>query len=364
MKKHILVLATIALAVCSCGNKNQFSVEGNVEGASEKTLMLESAINGRWFVIDTVRTSSNGDFELSREAPKYPEIYRLTLDGKSVYFPIDSLENIELNSKVSSYGIDYTLSGSDNAIAMMNVDKKARTLQGTSLKDGVVKREAFKRELAEKIIENPSGIVAYYIINKYVGDTPLFDPTNSVDLRIIGAVANAYNSFKPKDPRTAYLVKVLIEGQKMRRAAVAKYDTMYVAETKLFDIKLQDNLGKEHSLRKVTSQGNIVILNFTLYTAEKSPMFNKILIDTYNKNKARGLEIYQVGLDGDLAQWKATAGNLPWITVYDGAGPNSKNLMSYNVTGLPTTFVINRKGELVERITDITTLDATLQKYL
>ncbi|MEG2820934.1 MAG: DUF4369 domain-containing protein, partial [Muribaculaceae bacterium] len=157
MKKHILVLATIALAVCSCGNKNQFSVEGNVEGASEKTLMLESAINGRWFVIDTVRTSSNGDFELSREAPKYPEIYRLTLDGKSVYFPIDSLENIELNSKVSSYGIDYTLSGSDNAIAMMNVDKKARTLQGTSLKDGVVKREAFKRELAEKIIENPSG---------------------------------------------------------------------------------------------------------------------------------------------------------------------------------------------------------------
>lgn len=364
MRKHIVVLAAIALVVCSCGNKNEFRVKGNVEGAGDKTLVLESAVNGRWFVIDSVKISADGDFKLSRVAPQHPEIYRLTLDGKSVYFPIDSIDCIELKSKASNYGVDYTLSGSDNAVIMMNVDKKARTLDGATVKETVVKTESFKRELAEQILANPSSIVAYYIINKHIGDTPLFNPENSVDLNIIGAVANAYNSYKPNDPRTAYLVKTLLDGKRKRRDAVAKFDTMYVAEAPLLDIKLQDNKGVEHTLRKVASQGNVVVLNFTLYTAEQSPLFNKVLADVYTKNKSRGIEIFQVGLDSDLAQWKIVAANLPWITVYDGAGANSLNLRSYNVESLPMTFVINRKGELEERVTDVTKLEATVAKYL
>ena len=38
-------------------------------------------------------------------------------------------------------------------------------------------------------------------------------------------------------------------------------------------------------------------------------------------------------------------------------------LATYNVTTLPVTFVINRQGELVERVDDITRLASTVNKY-
>ena len=66
----------------------------------------------------------------------------------------------------------------------------------------------------------------------------------------------------------------------------------------------------------------------------------------------------------DEFQWRQAAKNLPWITVYDGNGVNSKYLSLYNVGGFPTLFVINRKGEIVERITDMEKLSSTLKRYL
>lgn len=363
MGKNIFALIAVTLLVCACSNRNEFTVKGTIDGANEETLLLEAPMNGRWFVVDSVKTNANGDFKISRQAPKYPEVFRLRLNEKSVYFPIDSLDNIELTSTASGFGTDYTLSGSENAVALMEVDKKIMSLVATANNDEVVKRENLKRELANRVLANSSGIVAYYIINKYIGDSPLFDPSNSTDLKIIGAVANAYNTYKPNDPRTAYLVSVLLEGQRARRATL-EADTVFVEETPLIDIKLEDNKGIDHNLRKVTSKGDVVILNFTLYTAEQSPLYNKALADVYNKYKNQGLEIFQIAYDRDEFGWKTAAENLPWITVYDSAGAQSKNLTAYNVGSLPMIFIINRKGEIVERVTDIAELDSIVRKYI
>ena len=38
--------------------------------------------------------------------------------------------------------------------------------------------------------------------------------------------------------------------------------------------------------------------------------------------------------------------------------------MSYNITTLPATFIINRKGEIVERVENIADLDTLLKKYM
>lgn len=349
--------------MAACSKRNEFTVKGNIDGANEKTLLLEAPMNGRWFVLDSVKTSANGDFRISRQAPKYPEIYRLRLNEKSVYFPIDSIDNIELNSTLSDFSTNYSLSGSDNAVALMEIDKKTMSLVAPANKDEVLKRENLKRELANKVLENSSGIVAYYIINKYIGDSPLFDPSNSTDLKIIGAVANAYNTYKPNDPRTSYLVSVLLDGQRARRAAL-EADTVFLEETPLIDIKLENNKGIDYNLKKVASRGDVVILNFTLYTAEQSPLYNKILADVYNKYKSQGLEIFQIAYDADEFGWKTAAGNLPWITVYDPAGLQSKNLTAYNVGSLPMIYIIDRKGGIVERVTDIAKLDSIVTKYI
>ena len=364
MKKYILPIAAMAAMMCACGESG-FKVTGNIEGASDTTkLVLESSNSGRWFIIDSVKTTGNGNFSIEQPAPQFADVYRLRLGDKAIYFPIDSLDRIEITTSLAGFGTDYVLSGTDNAVKVMNIDKKAMELSALSAADYATKAEEWKRDLANQILSDPGSIVAYYIINKYIGDEPLFNPVNDFDFKIIGAVTNAFNSFHPNDPRTTYMVDRLRQGLAARRSATAPSDTMFIAEASLIDIKLQDKKGVMQDLQEVAKQGKVTLLNFTVYSAEWSPVCNKVLADVYRKYKAQGLEIFQVGIDTEEFQWRQSAVNLPWITVYDPLGVESRNLASYNVTQVPLTYIIDRKGEIVERVTDITDLDSKVAKYM
>lgn len=349
MKKHFLFLVALLAVMAGCSD-NKFKVEGTVAGAADTTqMLLEVSTNGYWLIVDTVRTDAQGRFSLAAQAPEYPSIYRLRLGDKAICFPIDSLDHLTINSNLAAFATDFTVSGSEHAEQVMKIEKEAIGMAGGKATPDQIRQ--WKRRLAEQIVANPSGIVAYYAINKSIDDQPLFDPLNDEDLRIIGAVANSFHSFRPNDPRTNYLVNVLIEGQKRRRAATAPVDTLQAEETSIIDIKLQDYTGQTFSLEQLADKHPVVVLNFTIYQADYSPVFNKLLNDIYTRYKARGLEIYQVSLDSDNVLWSQAAKNLPWVTVYDPQGLNSQHIGVYQVMGVPTCFII-RNGDIVQRIED------------
>jgi peroxiredoxin len=202
--------------------------------------------------------------------------------------------------------------------------------------------------------------VSYYVINKYVGNKPVFDPANDSDLKVIGAVANAYYTFRPTDPRTQYLVDLLLEGQRRRQPA----KEVVVEEIPIIEIDLQDDKGKQQKLTEVAKQGKVVILNFTMYAADFSPQYNAVLADIYGKYSAKGLEVFQVSIDPEEFVWRQAAANLPWITVLDPASIQSRVLQSYNVFSVPTTFILNREGDIVERVVDVTELEKAVAKYI
>lgn len=360
MKKiKIYTLSLLAAAGMTACSNNEFSVSGTIEGASDSTRMvLEVSNNGLWLIADSVIPSNNGSFKVTQPALQHADIYRLRYENKCIYFPIDSIDNIKINSKLNSFSTDYTLSGSQHAIDVMNVDKKAMQMNGTSEAD----MKAWKVELANTILADPSSIVAYYIINKYIGNTPLYNPQDKDDLKMIGAVANAYYTFKPNDPRTNYLVALTINNR--RQISPVKGDTLVAEEVPLIDISLQDEVGKTQTLSEVASKGNVIVLNFTIFSDELSPAFNKMLSDEYQKYHKRGLEIYQIAYDIDEFAWRQAAKNLPWITVYDPGSINSINLPRYNVGAFPAIFIINRKGEIVERVIDFEVLSSSIEKYL
>jgi hypothetical protein len=101
-----------------------------------------------------------------------------------------------------------------------------------------------------------------------------------------------------------------------------------------------------------------------VYADELSPAFNAVLLDEYKKYNKKGLEIYQIAYDYDEFQWRQAAMNLPWVTVLDSDGVDSKNLMMYNVGSLPAIFILNRKGEIVERVFEIESLSKVIAKYM
>ena len=342
MKKYILIIAVAILALSSCGNGDNFRLSGTIDNAANTTLYLQSSINGRWIVIDTVSVNDNGGFDYQRQAPRFPEIYRLVLDDidNAIYFPIDSLEHLTINSSKENFGTAYTLEGSEQAVNMMNIDKKAQAITRKGIAAAGAEYVEFKKELVGQILANPSSILAYYIINKHIGDVPVFSPADKND------VATFLSNRQIEIPNTAGL------------------DTIVATEAKILDIELPDRNGNMQKLSDVTSKGNVVVLSFTAYSLENSPAYNKLLSDIYSKYSSRGFEIYQVGLDSDVAQWKLSANNLPWITVYDEAGTNSNNVIKYNVGAVPMSYVIDRSGEIQSRVIDQTQLDSEVAKLL
>ena len=358
MKKlFLMMVALIALTAC---NGNKFHIDGTIDGASDTTLLLEQSSNGEWFILDSIKVGKDGKFSVSAEAPEYPCIYQLRLGDQSICFPIDSLDHLTINAKLPNFSRDYTVTGSEHAEQVMKIDKEAMRYAGGKATEAQF--QAWKDELARQIVVDPSGIVAYYTINKYIDGKPLFDPLNDNDLRIIGAVANSFNSFRPNDPRTDYLVHVLLDGQRRRRSMSAPSDTVFADVASIIDIKLQDYNGKEYKLSQVAADNRVVLLDFTAYGTDVSPQLNKLLNDIYQSYHSRGLEIYQVSLDQDNVVWREAAKNLPWITVFDPMSIQSKNVSTYNVSGIPTTFII-RGGEIVERVEDATRLKAAVAKY-
>ena len=356
--KYITIAAGIAL-LWSCKGNPQWHVDGRIEGAEGETMYVEGSVNGRWYTIDYVTLNSSGDFAFAADAAGYPDIYRLRLADKSLYFPIDSIETVTVMAKAGSFDLDYTIEGTPAAEQLMAVDRKVMDAANKNGAASLPGDSLLKRELSTMLLNDPSGIVSYYIINKKIAGVPLFDPANKNDLRIIGAVANAYSAYRPTDPRTEYLKHLYLQ----RKRVTLPGDTIMANETTIIDVNLYDRKGVKQSLEKVAKDNRVVLLSFTAYGEEYSPALNIELNKLYSRYHSQGLEIYQIGFDQNEYDWRQTASNLPWITVYNASTDGPLVLRNYNVTSLPAMYVI-QNGEIRERLTDATKLEQSVSKYM
>lgn len=361
MKKILTIFSATALLLCvfACHRNAQWQIKGEIEGADGETVVLESLFNGSWFALDSVKVKSNGKFSFKEPAIPYPAIYRLSFNGKKAYFPVDSAETITFNGHADTFDRNYLLKGSPNA---ERITKANRIIASAGAK---AKSDLdLKRSLGEIILEDPAGISAYYIINSSTSaGQPIFDRNDNFDLRIIGAVANAYSEQRPDDPRTTLLKNIFLQNKKVTSSNVNVNDTLVAAEMAFPEILLLDERGTARSLIEV-AENHPVLLNFTVYGAEYSPALNMELGQIYDDYSGAGLEIYQIAYDPDEFQWRQSARNLPWITVYNPPKEGVNYLVQYNVGQLPATFIINRNGELVERVTDHSRLRESLKKHL
>ena len=328
--------------LASCGNGNEWKIDGKISGLNGTDLViLEGNNQGYWYPMDTLAMRVMGSFKYSHAAQGYPDIYRLRVNTSSLYFPIDSIETVTISAEAPDIALNHSISGTPQARNMMIVDSLLMNSANQHGVTTVVNDENLKHELGQILLADPAGIVTYYIISKKINGKPLYNPANKMDLRYIGAVANAFNDMRPSDPRTSYLRRLFLSN---RVSESTQTSNIPVTEVKAFDIKRFDNVGKEHSLLELTESGKVVLLNFTAYTVDEQPPFN--------------------APDADEYAWKQTAKNLPWITVLNGAADGAEILSLYNVTSIPTVFLFNRNGELVERVTDISALDSSIAKLL
>lgn len=361
MKKGIFLggLAGLALIISSCSGEKGWGVKGSLDSVSDgDKVAIEGYNNGAWYVVDSIEIGRDGAFSYrASQSAAYPDVMRLNGAGLAapIYFPVSGDEVVTV--------ADGKISGTAMAAQMTRVDSivNSATLR---LGPAATSDPALRRELGDLTTKDTTSVIAYYILNKSINGRPIFDPNEPMGNRIYGAVAQNFAMYNPLDPRGVAVRNSYVEGRKAMKKGETVTHTIEVPASGLIEIERYDNRGELHSLRKLSEEGKVVVLSFTMYQSDFSPAYTVILNDLYEKYRDKGLEIYQLAFDENPVDWKESARNLPWITVYNSPTDGIGVLSMYNVGVLPTTYVIDRQGEIRARVEDPTILEEEVKKYL
>jgi peroxiredoxin len=157
------------------------------------------------------------------------------------------------------------------------------------------------------------------------------------------------------------------------------YDTLYTATAEEFLQKYPDAMAAAKTKEKLTTLKNLSIggtaPDIELKTADDkaiklSSLRGKyVLVDfwaswcapckddapaiiaAYEKYKAKGFEIYGVSLDSDKGQWQGAIKDwkLNWLHVSDLKASSSELVKTYNLSAIPTTYLLDKDGKIIAK---------------
>lgn len=372
MKSTKIIAPAVAMLIAgisACSGDKGWSVQGNITGAADTTVYIEAATFNNWRTIDSLKVDQNGDFSYnSPEAATVPSIYRLRFGDKYIYFPVDSIETVTVSAKADRFDRGYSLAGNNAAAGFQQADSLvAATID--ALGNAAATDNTLKTRLSEMINKDTTCIVSYYIIGKVIGRQPIYNLRDRADIRTLGNAANNYLRLRPNDPRAKELEQRWVSARRAIGATGTRQVEVQATETGRpeADLKRYDAKGKMHDFDKIVSRGGVTVLNFTRYDGQYSQANTLALKKVYDTYHSQGVEIFQIAYDPDELTWKQSAQNMPWIAVYNSSADPVDALIAYNVdpiNGAPVSFVFNRAGEVVTRVTDPDRLAAAVAAVL
>lgn len=366
----ILALSLLAVA-CQPEQTGRFTVEGNIAQADGKTLYLDHMGLDKVTVLDSIKLDAEGNFSFSNsKSDDCFDFYRLRIDAQTINLVVDSTETVTVKASLPVMQVAYTVDGSEDNMQLKEVvmsqmsflsDLKKISEQYKGPEAGIRSArinelvDLYKSDLKnEFILKDPAAPCSYYALFLSVGGQMLFNPQNDrQDAKCFAAVATQMDMSYPDAVRTRHLHNVALKGMAKTRPAapvseetIRKFEDLVVVSGSI-DIELPDCKGKVRKLSE--EKGKVVLLDFTAFKTNYSPNYNLLLRNLYNKYAQDGFTIYQVSLDNDESFWSNTAVNLPWTCVHDENSLSSEYLKAYNVDQLPSAFLIDRNGDLVDR---------------
>ncbi|MFC2709988.1 thioredoxin-like domain-containing protein [Hoylesella oralis] len=381
----IVAIVLAAITVSSCNNR-KFQVDGTITDAKDSTLYFENmSLNGP-VVVDSVKLDADGTFLFKSDAGEAPEFYRLRIADQIINVSIDSTETITVKAAYPSMAYQYEISGSEDCSKIKELALLQMRLQGQinaiaqnpdlgvdAMNDSIDRiMQAYKTNVKMNYIyKEPMKAYAYFALFQTVrlGNTVslIFNPRSSAeDIKAFAAVATSWDTYYPDAERGKNLHNIAIEGMKdvriIRNKMAQTLDASKINTSGVLDIVLQDNKGVTRKLTDL--KGKVVFLDFHLFSGEGSTKRIMMLRDLYNKYHAAGFEIYQVSIDPDEHFWKTQTAALPWVSVRDENGVNSRYLISYNVQQLPTFYLLGRDGVVYKRDVQIKDIDADVKALL
>jgi glutathione peroxidase-family protein len=383
--RRVLGLLLMTLLFWSCTNKNDVAIKGKYVAGAGETINLEMLNIASTQLMDSAEVKGNGTFKMNFDL-KNPELVLLK-NEKGQYinilaFPGDKI-NIDITGK---YTTDYSIEGSeisedikmlvcsveDAKTKLDSILEQINALEDLESPEADVLVSAYrkvfekqKRSNIKYIIENLSSPASVYAL--YQRLSPELYIFNEVkDLQYFKLVADSLKVKYPNSTLTTSLVADINERMSRYNNMIAmnKLSEKNVQEAGYIDLEIENPEGKQVKLSSL--QGKVILVNFWASWNEESIQSNKILQGVYNKYHQRGFEVYSISMDNNRNTWRSSIDfeEYKWINVSELSYPNSSAALSYNVQGLPTTYLIDREGNIVAKNLNGTQLATWLDNLL
>lgn len=362
--RKIFLFVLVSVLTISCSS-HKATLKAKIEGLKNGEVVLRMLDINTQITVDTLKTDENGllkfTTKIEGDSPNFYYLYykeqkiasMILMKGDNIYITTDTLgknQNIEgSRESILLLEIEKSLSAATARFDSLSVLRKNAVLAGDkALEDSLgyqlgslyVKS---KQAAIKSLYSNPGSITNVPLLYfKFSGDLPLFG-----DVRDVLLFQRVYDSLQPVYPNSNLLPALLAEISTRGQSDAFTSKLQNASEVGYPDISLPDTKAKMRTLSDLS--GKVIILLFWSVNDVEQKIFNRELLDIYDKYSEKGLEIYQVSVDTDKTLWANTVARqqLPWINVCDGLGSASQAVTTYNVDKVPALYVIDKNGVIV-----------------
>lgn len=384
MKKYVpsfiiaLIFSAFALSFFSCGNKdhageNEVFINGRFIHSRANMLFFDIVHVNDIERLDSVTISEDGTFKMKikTDKPLFLKIY--TNEKNFLTIIAEPEQNIYLSGDINHLDKTYTVSGSPASELIENYLKTTQknyerldTLgiiwennkyaeNKMELKDSLdsISKNIFisQKDFATNLInKNPESLGSLFLLYQFFGRSPVIDPFENIDL-----YENLSNKLSAKYPDFEHVVHLKTKVNKVKisikeaEEIKLRLDTGKIAP----DFSLPDLNDNQFKLSE--HRGYTILLHFWASWSNQS-IKQLSALRYYKSNYAKkGLKIVSISLDYDKEMWETAINKekMDWINICELKYTSSQIAKLYNITQVPFFYLINYKGEIINKSSSI-----------
>ncbi len=335
----IILLASLIFTFAAC-KTDVNHISGTLRNAGVTEGTFDEITSSNTTEIQKIKINADGTYSINLVQPLKAGIYRIKVSDKQLNLILNGKEkDIKVNTDLATFKTtQYSVEGADDTKTYLNIMN--------DMQQGNKKPE----EIVNFVQTTPNPLVAMVTaLNVQEFASPEYLP-------VMTQISDRLNQTYPGSSYAKDFASTLLQLRKYLATmttvgSVAPEIAMTSTDSKV--LKLSDLKGK------------IVLIDFWASWCGPCRRSNPALVQTYNKYKSKGLEIFSVSLDKNKEAWLSAIqkDGLLWTHhVSDLNGWDNAAAVQYKVQGIPKQYLLDRAGKIIAISEDGGNLEGAIEK--